>query len=173
MNAHAHVLATPIGPLTVVAADGVVVAVRFAAPDGSAALQPGDGPATTDPEVPVEPVLAAAVDQLHEYFNGARQEFDLPLEPTGTVFQRRCWAALVELPYATTTTYARQADRLGDPRAVRAVGAANGRNPIPVIIPCHRVIGADGRLVGFGGGLAAKAWLLDHEQRTAGAQLPL
>lgn len=160
-----HVLDTPIGPLTVIVGAGAVRGVRFARPDGAADIPDGlDGQVSTDPERPDDPVLADVVHQLHEYFDGHRQQFDLPLAPEGTEFQRRCWDALLTLPYGQTTTYRDQAARLGQPSAVRAVGAANGRNPIPVIIPCHRIIGANGHLVGFGGGLAAKAWLLDHER---------
>jgi len=108
-------------------------------------------------------VLSAVRAQLDEYFAGTRREFDLPLAPQGTDFQRRVWHALVEIPFGRTTTYIAVARRLGDPAAVRAVGAANGRNPIPIVVPCHRVIGADGSLVGFGGGMERKRWLLHHE----------
>ena len=89
--------------------------------------------------------------------------FDLPLDAHGTPFQQRAWSALREIPFGQTISYAELARRTGDVRAVRAVGAANGRNPIPIIVPCHRVIGADGSLVGFGGGLERKRWLLEHE----------
>ncbi|MFV0306299.1 MAG: methylated-DNA--[protein]-cysteine S-methyltransferase [Desertimonas sp.] len=169
-----HVLDTPIGPLTIVVSDGAVRAVRFARADGTADLPDrGDDAVTAGLDRPGDPVLAVAVAQLREYFAGDRRRFDLPLAPDGTEFQRRCWDALVTLPYGETISYRDQAARLGAPTAVRAVGAANGRNPIPVIVPCHRVIGSDGRLTGFGGGLPAKAWLLDHERRAAGLQLPL
>jgi methylated-DNA-[protein]-cysteine S-methyltransferase len=102
-------------------------------------------------------------NQLEEYFRGERQVFDMALSPTGTVFQRKVLEALGEIQFGTTCSYADIANRIGNPRAVRAVGAANGRNPLPIVIPCHRVIGADGSLTGFGGGLAAKSWLLSHE----------
>ena len=107
--------------------------------------------------------LSAAAGQLQEYFAGERTEFDLELAPAGTEFQQRVWAMLLEIPYGETTTYGTLADRLGNPRTVRAVGLANGRNPISIIVPCHRVIGADGSLVGYGGGLERKRALLDHE----------
>jgi methylated-DNA-[protein]-cysteine S-methyltransferase len=110
--------------------------------------------------------FAAAVAQLGEYFAGERREFDLPLAPRGAAFQLRAWEALREIPYGETVTYGEQARRIGHPDAARAVGAANGRNPIAVIVPCHRVIGANGSLTGFGGGLERKRLLLDLEADT-------
>jgi methylated-DNA-[protein]-cysteine S-methyltransferase len=107
--------------------------------------------------------FADAIAQLRAYFAGELRTFELPLAPHGTPFQRRVWDALLAIPYGTTTTYGRLAQQLGDPRAVRAVGLANGRNPIPIIIPCHRVIGANGSLIGYGGGLERKQWLLERE----------
>jgi methylated-DNA-[protein]-cysteine S-methyltransferase len=103
--------------------------------------------------------------QLKAYFAGKLTEFDLPLTPRGTDFQQQVWRALVDIPYGTTTSYGEIARRLGDPNATRAVGAANGRNPLPIVVPCHRVIGASGSLTGFGGGIPTKRWLLDHEAR--------
>lgn len=108
--------------------------------------------------------------QLTEYFEGKRQVFTLSLSPTGTVFQRQVLNALQDIPFGRTCSYRDIAERIGRPKAVRAVGAANGRNPIPIVIPCHRVIGADGSLTGFGGGLAAKSWLLRHEGSSPGTQ---
>jgi methylated-DNA-[protein]-cysteine S-methyltransferase len=105
--------------------------------------------------------------QLKAYFAGKLTTFDLPLAPHGTEFQQRVWLELVRIPYGTTTSYGEIARELGDKQATRAVGAANGRNPLPIIVPCHRVIGADGSLTGFGGGLPIKRWLLDHEQRNS------
>jgi methylated-DNA-[protein]-cysteine S-methyltransferase len=101
--------------------------------------------------------------QLAEYFAGERTEFDLPLHMIGTRFQRRVWAALCEIPCGETTSYGALAESLGAPGAARAVGLANGQNPVSIIVPCHRVIGADGSLTGYGGGLDAKRWLLSHE----------
>jgi methylated-DNA-[protein]-cysteine S-methyltransferase len=109
------------------------------------------------------PLLARARQQLEEYFARTRMTFDLPLEPTGSVFQRRVWDALRAIPYGTTVSYSDIARRLGGVRATRAVGAANGQNPIPIIVPCHRVVGAHGELTGFGGGIDRKRWLLEHE----------
>lgn len=108
-------------------------------------------------------VMAELEHQLDAYFAGSLQSFDLPLAPAGTPFQLDVWAALRQIPYGTTTTYGRIADKIGRADAVRAVGAANGQNPIPIVIPCHRVIGASGALTGFGGGLEMKRWLLAHE----------
>lgn len=113
---------------------------------------------------PTDALLCAAVRQLDEYFSGTRRAFDLPLHLTGTPFRQKCWAALCGIPYGETRTYAQQALAIGQPKAVRAVGSANHHNPIWIIVPCHRVIGADGSLTGYGGGLDMKAWLLRHEQ---------
>jgi methylated-DNA-[protein]-cysteine S-methyltransferase len=101
--------------------------------------------------------------QLEAYFSGALKDFDLPLHYTGTGFQNTVWAALVEIPYGQTISYGELAARIGRPKASRAVGAANGANPLPIVVPCHRVIGADKSLIGFGGGLEIKQFLLDHE----------
>jgi len=107
--------------------------------------------------------LPAALRQLAEYFAGTRRAFDLPLRPQGTAFQRRVWAALAEIPYGRTLSYGDLAQRIDNPRAARAVGLANNRNPLSIVVPCHRVIGADGSLTGYGGGLERKRWLLAHE----------
>jgi methylated-DNA-[protein]-cysteine S-methyltransferase len=111
--------------------------------------------------------LREASAQLRAYFAGELRDFDLPLAPVGTAFQQDVWSALRQIPYATTTSYGALANTIGDKNAMRAVGAANGRNPLPVIVPCHRVIGANGKLVGFGGGLPIKRFLLDLELQHA------
>lgn len=108
--------------------------------------------------------LDAAERQLTEYFAGERQVFDLVLKPMGTPFQLAAWQVLRTIRYGTTISYAEQARALGKPSAVRAVGGANGRNPLAIVVPCHRVVGADGRLTGYAGGVDRKAWLLDHER---------
>jgi methylated-DNA-[protein]-cysteine S-methyltransferase len=105
--------------------------------------------------------------QLAAYFAGELTEFDLALAPQGSAFQLAVWAQLRRIPYGTTVSYGELATRVGDASAARAVGAANGRNPLPIVVPCHRVIGADGSLTGFGGGIATKKFLLEHEQRHA------
>jgi len=107
--------------------------------------------------------LPLAARQLDEYFTGKRQEFDLPLHLEGTAFQRRVWQVLTEIPYGTTWSYGQLAKRIDNPKASRAVGLANGANPISILVPCHRVIGADGSLTGYGGGVERKHWLLAHE----------
>ncbi|MBE5797803.1 MAG: methylated-DNA--[protein]-cysteine S-methyltransferase [Clostridiales bacterium] len=117
---------------------------------------------------PDTPLLTEAVHQLSAYFNGTLTDFDLPLHMTGTPFQLRCWQALRTIPYGETISYGEQARRIGSPRATRAVGGANHRNPISIVVPCHRVIGADGSLTGYGGGLGMKRWLLEHEQKHTG-----
>jgi len=108
--------------------------------------------------------LDQAQAQLAEYFAGTRRDFDLDLDPAGTAFQLRAWKALRTIPYGRTITYGEQAAQLGGPGAARAVGAANGRNPLSIVVPCHRVVAATGALTGFAGGLDIKAWLLDHER---------
>jgi len=114
-------------------------------------------------ESPESPVLTSAVSQLDEYFAKKRTTFDLPLAPEGTDFQKRVWSELVKIPLGETTTYLKMAKRLGDERVIRAAASANGKNPIAIIIPCHRVIGSDGKLTGYAGGLWRKEWLLKHE----------
>ena len=114
------------------------------------------------------PLMRETVRQLRLYFAGELQNFDLPLELIGTEFQKKVWAALLTIPYGETRSYTEIAAQIGKARAVRAVGAANGRNPIPIVVPCHRVIGASGSLVGFGGGLEWKRLLLDLEAKHAG-----
>lgn len=140
---------SPIGPLRLEADGDALSAIRF---DGEACEpEPSD-------------LLDEAERQLRAYFARERTTFDLPLRPVGTDFQREVWGALTRLPYGATCSYADLATAIGRPKAVRAVGAANGRNPLPIVIPCHRVIGRDGTLVGFGGGLARKRVLLDLER---------
>jgi len=156
MTPHTCTLDTPIGPLRLVAARGALTQLRL--------------PNRFEDPVEAEPsgddrVLALACEQLTEYFAGTRDTFDLPLAPEGTSFQRLVWDELVRIPHATTITYGELAARIGRPHASRAVGLANGRNPIAIVIPCHRVIGTGGKLTGYGGGLPTKAWLLEHERR--------
>jgi methylated-DNA-[protein]-cysteine S-methyltransferase len=155
-------LAGPLGQLTIVASDEGVRAVLWA--DDDPRRVPFDVPvAPTQAEQ--HPVLARAAAQLGEYFTGTRRTFDVPLDARGTDFQRSAWTALRAIPFGTTVSYGEQAAVMGDRRKARAVGAANGRNPISIIVPCHRVIGSGGALTGFAGGIEAKAWLLEHERR--------
>jgi methylated-DNA-[protein]-cysteine S-methyltransferase len=159
-------LDSPVGPLVLAARDDRLVGLRLpaVADDGTTTAAPLDGwqPAPSRSEV-----LAEAAEQLAAYFAGELRDFDLPLQLDGTDFQRRVWAALQEIPYGTTSGYGELAQRLDSPGASRAVGLANNRNPVAIIVPCHRVIGADGTLIGFGGGLECKRWLLDHEMGRA------
>jgi len=163
-----RVVDTPIGRLTLVAAADGLREVRF--PNAP----PFPAPTADSADDDGRAVLDEAERQLSEYFGGTRTSFDLPLTPRGTPFQLAAWRGLVAIPFGETVSYGEQARRLGHPSGkARAVGAANGQNPLPIVVPCHRVVGADGSLTGFGGGLRTKAWLLDHEQRVAGTQLPL
>jgi methylated-DNA-[protein]-cysteine S-methyltransferase len=149
----ARVVETPVGPIVLVASAAGLRAVLWAA-----------GTEIT-PDVDDEPdVVADAASQLEDYFAGRRRAFDLPLDLNGTPFQVQAWRALAEIPYGKTVSYGDQARRLGRPHASRAVGAANGRNPLSIVLPCHRVVGTDGSLTGYGGGLETKRWLLEHER---------
>jgi methylated-DNA-[protein]-cysteine S-methyltransferase len=114
-----------------------------------------------------EPVRLA-VEQVQDYFAGRRQTFDFPLNPVGTAFQQTVWKALLDVPFGTTLSYLALTRRIGDEKAIRAVAAANGRNPLWIVVPCHRIIGSDGSLTGYAGGLWRKQWLLDHERVLAG-----
>lgn len=150
------VVDSPIGPLTLVGSDGALTGLYLDAqryrPDEAAFGRPDDA------------AFTAAREQLAEYFAGTRTTFDLPLAPRGTPFQRRVWAGLATIPYGRTWSYAQLTAALGaDPTRTRAVGSANGRNPLSIVVPCHRVIGSDGRLVGYAGGLERKRFLLDLE----------
>lgn len=147
------VIDTPIDPLLLVGDPTGLHELHFTPHEPPAGL-----PRDTDG------VLDPAVTQLGEYFAGDRVDFDLALCPAGSTFQQKVWMALRDIPYGRTATYGEIATELGQPTASRAVGLANGRNPLAVIVPCHRVIGANGALTGFGGGLERKRWLLDHER---------
>jgi len=161
MTSHAFV-STPVGELGVVLDDrGRLLAARTATW--------AHGPTGALPGIRRDAAAQAVAEQLAEYFAGTRQHFDLDLAPEGTDFQRQVWAALGEIPYGTTTTYGRLAPALGRPGAARAIGAAVGANPIAIIIPCHRVIGAQGQLTGYAGGLPMKIQLLEIEGISAGS----
>jgi methylated-DNA-[protein]-cysteine S-methyltransferase len=146
---------TRIGTLTIAADNGGLCFVLF--PDNKYDA-PNRGEWKRDAAA-----LREAREQLLAYFAGERRTFDLPLNPKGTVFQLKVWNALARIPFGETRSYAQIASGIESPKAVRAVGAANGRNPLPIVLPCHRVIGANGSLTGFGGGLPLKRFLLDHE----------
>ena len=148
---------SPLGPLLLAADARALRHVGF--PSDGCAAEPAAGWQAAD-----HPILRDARRQLDAYFAGRLQRFDLPLAPNGTAFQQRVWRALRTIPFGQTRSYAQIAAGVGQARAARAVGAANGNNPLPIVIPCHRVIGSDGSLTGFAGGLAAKTFLLDHER---------
>ncbi|MGF1724281.1 methylated-DNA--[protein]-cysteine S-methyltransferase [Photobacterium nomapromontoriensis] len=141
---------TPLGWLNVIADDAGITAIELHA----------------DPEQAQTPnaVTGCCCQQLTEYFSGQRTQFDVPLNMQGTDFQRTVWQALQSVDYGSTCSYGDIAKQIGNPNAVRAVGGANGKNPIPIIVPCHRVIGSSGKLTGYSGGLDIKVWLLDHER---------
>jgi methylated-DNA-[protein]-cysteine S-methyltransferase len=152
------IIQSPVGKLKLVASDKALVAV----------LWEKDGPRRVPLSEAVaddrHPVLVQAERQLNEYFSGKRKKFSLALEMRGTPFQKDVWEALLAIPFGETRSYGQLAKQLGNPRATRAVGAANGRNPVSIIVPCHRVIGSSGKLTGFAGGLAVKAQLLNLER---------
>lgn len=146
-------LPTPVGPLTVVTDPTALLAIHF-----------GDSPFSTVPSEAPSPLHADVIARLMAYFGGDRTAIDqIPVEPVGTDFQRLVWLTLRRIPAGTTWSYRQLAERVQRPAAIRAVGAANGANPIAIVLPCHRVIGSDGRLVGYGGGMDRKKWLLAHE----------
>lgn len=149
---------SPVGPITFVASREALLSLQW----GTELLDSLPTPFPDDEKNP-HPILAWTEAQLTEYFQGLRKVFDVPLAPSGTEFQRDAWRELRKIPYGQTITYGEQARRLGQPKSARAVGAANRRNPIGIIIPCHRVIGASGDLTGFAGGLEAKRRLLELE----------
>lgn len=157
------VVDSPLGPVTVVAQDGALAGVYL---DGQRHRPPADALGAADPRT-----LPDLCSQLEAYLAGQLERFDVALAPLGTPFQAQVWAALQAVPYGQTTTYGALAAAVGRPTAVRAVGAANGRNPYCLVVPCHRVVGADGSLTGYAGGLERKRRLLDLEQVAAGRRL--
>ena len=156
---------SPVGPLTIAGVDGVVQHLRM---DAQSYPPKGQDAWCAD-----ERSFGHVVDQLGAYFDGELTQFDVPLRLEGTEFQRRVWHALLDIPFGETRSYGDLALQLGAPGAARAVGLANGRNPVGIIVPCHRVIGADGSLTGYGGGIDRKRRLLDHERRIADGALTL
>ena len=152
-----QVMETPLGPLMVAESERGLARIAFTQ---------ADEPIQPEPHWRRGELRSPAVAQLEEYFAGQRQTFELDLDPVGSAFALEVWRCLVEIPYGDTWSYGQLARRLGRPKASRAVGAANGRNPLPVVVPCHRVIGADGSLTGYAGGLRFKKGLLELEQAT-------
>lgn len=163
MRATHRIIDSPLGELTLVAHDGVLAGLYFA----EHTRRPGPALFGSRTETGFEAVIV----QLGEYFRGDRTRFELPLRPRGSGFQQRVWGQLEGIPYGETRTYGRLAASLGDPGLAREVGWANGRNPVSIIVPCHRVVGADGGLVGYAGGLERKRALLDLERAAIGGQM--
>ena len=159
-------LESPVGTLQLIASDAGIRALLW--PMDGTRVRTG---LTELVDAADHPVLRETKQQLEYYFEGTLTKFDLPLDPVGTEFQLDAWRALSNIGYGKTASYAEQALKIGRPKAVRAVGAANGKNPISIIVPCHRVIGSNGSLTGFAAGVDAKRWLLDHERRVAGESL--
>jgi len=168
---HRLVVDSPVGSLTLVASGVGLRAVLWSGDDESRVPDAAHVVDDPHPPAPVTALLERAARQLREYFDGTRTAFDVPLDPIGSDFQRAAWRTLQEIPHGETVSYGEQAERMGDRNKARAVGAANGRNPIPIIVPCHRVVGSTGSLTGFAGGVETKRWLLDHERRVAGRTL--
>ena len=160
MSLHTKSIESPVGTLKLIASDRGIVAILW---HNDSPRRVRLAPQTEDAN---HPILLKTESQLAEYFAGKRQSFDLPLDPQGTPFQRAVWDALLAIPFGETRTYGQLAKQLGNPNATRAVGAANGRNPISIIVPCHRVVGSTGKLTGFAGGLHTKSFLLELEART-------
>ena len=159
MDKRSHtVVDSPVGTLTLVATDGVLSGLYMVL-QRHRPLQDTFGAPDSTP-------FAEVIQQLEEYFAAQRTDFDVPMTLRGTPFQRTVWAALREIPYGETVGYGQLAQRIGRPAAARAVGLANGRNPISIVVPCHRVVGATGNLIGYGGGLERKLHLLDFERRS-------
>ena len=156
------VIDSPIGALKLLASDKGLCAVLFDGGERSKLYYDG-----AIEQSDTHPVLERAHKQLSEYFTGKRKDFDVKLDMRGTVFQQKAWHELQKIPYGQTISYGEQARRVGDVKKARAVGMANGRNPLAIIVPCHRVIGASGSLVGFGGGLKTKQYLLEIERKLA------
>ena len=167
MRSHT-VIDSAVGPLTLVAQDGAIVGLYMDLqrhrPDESQFGEPDRRGRQAEP-------FQTAADQLDAYFAGRRTTFTISLAPQGTAFQKQVWAALQEIPYGETESYGQLAERIGSPGAARAVGLANGKNPIGIVIPCHRVVGSNGNLTGYGGGLDRKKQLLDLERAVSGGAL--
>jgi len=151
---------SPVGELTLVGSDAGLRAVLWPTE------REGRVVFVEDVEEGDHPLLDAAARQLLEYISGEREDFDVPLDLVGTDFQKEVWEGLARIPFGHTQSYGELADELNKPGAARAVGAATGRNPISIIVPCHRLVGSSGKLTGFAGGLDTKRWLLDHESPT-------
>jgi methylated-DNA-[protein]-cysteine S-methyltransferase len=161
---HKAYYSSEIGLLEIIGTEKKIKAINF--------VEDGERDERFDGSNPPR-VIAACLAQLDEYFRGERQEFELELDPEGTDFQKVVWWQLLTIPYGQTVSYLAIARSIGNEKAIRAVGAANGQNPISIVIPCHRVVGSNGQLTGYGGGLWRKAWLLNHEKQFSSPQMAL
>jgi len=146
---------TPVGIARITEEDGFIASVSIRDEEYEIA------PAST-------PLLRAAIDELNEYFAGTRKQFTFPIKQEGSEFQQQVWGELIQIPYGTTITYAQQSNQMNNPLAIRAIASANGRNNLWVVVPCHRVIGSNGSLTGYAGGIWRKKWLLEHEAKVMG-----
>jgi methylated-DNA-[protein]-cysteine S-methyltransferase len=155
---------SPVGELLLISDGEALTGLHLPRHDGSPAPLPGTGTEWRRDDRAFRDIR----DQLRGYFAGERFTFDFPMSLAGTPFQRLAWSGLLTIPFGATVSYAEQARRIGRPGSSRAVGAANGRNPIAIVVPCHRVIGSDGSLTGYGGGLDLKRWLIEHETSVLG-----
>lgn len=160
MRIQTVVVESPLGKLILKASSDAVLGLHF--------FQSEKRPTAIDPLIdnePYLPVVSACIQQLREYFSGTRFHFELPLQQEGSAFRQKVWAALLDIPYGKTISYLELSKRTGDAKAIRAVGTTNGANNISIIVPCHRVIGSNGSLTGYGGDLWRKQWLLEHENK--------
>jgi methylated-DNA-[protein]-cysteine S-methyltransferase len=163
MNNYQTYYTSPVGKLLIKCTDEAITAILFTDTDQSSKEEsPQIAAHTAHPEV-----MQRCIQQLDEYFAGSRKDFNFPLMQNGTAFQQSVWKALCKIPFGKTISYLELARRIGNEKSIRAVGTTNGKNQISIVIPCHRVIGANGNLTGYGGGLWRKSWLLEHEQRIA------
>lgn len=156
------IYSSPVGAIEINIAGSLVYEILFIDSKEKQAEIPSTGISAENKKI-----LNQCIVQLDEYFCGKRKNFDLPLRQKGTEFQQRVWAELMQIPYGKTISYLQLAQRLGNVKIIRAAASANGRNQLSIVVPCHRVIGSDGRLTGYGGGLPRKKWLLDHENKFA------
>jgi methylated-DNA-[protein]-cysteine S-methyltransferase len=166
-DGYISVMDSPLGKLVLQSTDQAITSIHIAG-----FRQPADLPEIS-PDSSLPSCLHACKSQLRAYFEGTRKKFDLPISLYGTTFQQKVWNELLNIPFGSTISYLELARRLGDPKVIRAAGSANGKNPVAIIIPCHRVIGSDGSLIGYAGGLENKRWLLEHEQIHSGGKTQL
>lgn len=158
---------SPLGELIIVSSGNGLCVVEFA-DDRQQLIHKLEKKFNGHLNTGIDPIIEKCKIQLTEYFNGKRKEFDIPFDLSGSDFQKKVWNLLGSIPYGKTISYLDFSKKYGDPKAIRAIASANGDNPLAIIIPCHRVIGSDGSLIGYAGGLARKQWLLEHEQDFSG-----